>query len=536
MDAHKTAGESPPNVRSPKKVASPAKKEISPLKRESFRQKDVSSPKQESPQKKDITAQKKMIASDEHTKGMNSPPKRETIQNKEGSLPNIDQAASVNESNVLKMTSTSDEQKEVSTKIVTTSPSKSNISTLKIGLSLSIEDTVISQKKYTSPPTSTPKLARMESKTEDGSIVKLPKRENPVTREAPLKAEKLSLIANDVGVIVDKNEGVCETNTKSESEQQKGEEWNGVGDKIKIFEKAASEASNGGGRVSRSGSIRLRVRSDRSITEIEEELPPATPFKDSANFDIPSTPNDRSLTSIASNSVNTLAARWQRSDVTADTERPRPEPQKLIKPEFKPISSSADVTIRSPSLGAKIADRFPSHGTAFRNVASPDTSRTRDTLKSNDETAINDFRTCKFRNKERHSTGKSGGYYTRGSEEIWLVKKKDIEEIEERVLDSFRRAGGGCARPEPNRSSHEAAQGASGRRHAYARSESHDPTWSVTRAQTLKRQTSVACTCGHDRKTRARTQQAEPSTRPRSRSHGDDTEQTQVLDKYETLV
>lgn len=530
-DAHKKATESPPRTGSPKKVASPSKKEILPPKRESFRQKDVTSPKQESLMKIDTTTAEKVATGDERARSVCSPPKRETIQkNKEGSPPKIDQSAMLNESSVLKMASAWNEQKEISTKMVTTSPPKSKVSTSKIGSVLSMEDSVVSQFKNTSPPTSTLKLIKADSKAKESCTTQLRKRENPITREAPLKAEKLSLIANDVGVIVDNNEeDVCSiNNTKIESEQQKGDEWNGVGDKIKIFEKAASEANNGGGRVSRSGSIRLKVRSDRSITEIEEDLPPATPFKDGANFDLPSTPNECSLTSVAMNSVNTLAAKWQRNDITTDIDRPRPEPQKIIKPEFKPISSPADVTIRSPSLGAKIADRFPSHGTAFRNVAPPDTSRNRDTVKFDD--------TCKFRNKERHSTGKTGGYYTRGSEEIWLVKKKDIEEIEDRVLDSFRRAGGSCPRAEQNRTGHEHGQGASGRRHAYARSESHDPTWAGPRAHTLKRQTSVACTCGHERKTRTRTQQAEPSTRPRSRSHGDETEQPQVLDKYETLV
>uniref|UniRef100_S4PZ03 Uncharacterized protein n=4 Tax=Pararge aegeria TaxID=116150 RepID=S4PZ03_9NEOP len=70
----------------------------------------------------------------------------------------------------------------------------------------------------------------------------------------------------------------------------------------------------------------------------------------------------------------------------------------------------------------------------------------------------------------------------------------------------------------------------------YARSESLDPQWAGSRAQTLKRQSSVACTCGHDKKTRGKSAGAEAAPRPRSRSHGDENNQGHVLDKYETLV
>lgn len=237
--------------------------------------------------------------------------------------------------------------------------------------------------------------------------------------------------------------------------------------------------------------------------------------------------------------------RWQRSDVAAEPEKVRPEPQKIIKPEFKPMPSPVDVTIRSPSLGAKIPDQFPSHGTAFRNVASPDPARSREVHKVNDDVNTqNNFKTCKFKTKDKYSVSKGSSYFTRGSEEIWLVKKKDIEEIEERVLDSFRRAGGNvCVRSEsmrPASDSGQAGQGAAtlgrAKRPHYARSESLDPAWGAARAHTLKRQSSVACTCGHDKKA-ARSKSAAPAdARPRSRSHGDDSNQAHVLDKYETLV
>lgn len=337
---------------------------------------------------------------------------------------------------------------------------------------------------------------------------------------------------------------------KDSDKTAKSEESNGVGDKIKKFEKAAEDASGTLGRLSRPGSVRGRVRTERlgSDNSREELPPPATPFKDNVHFEL--APAERAPTVLErqqslSRSAASGVARWPRGE--PDGEKARPEPQKIIKPEFKPMPSPVDVTIRSPSLGAKIADQFPSHGTAFRNVASPDPARSREQpQKANDDVNTqNNFKTCKFKTKDKYSVSKGSSYFTRGSEEIWLVKKKDIEEIEERVLDSFRRAGGNvCMRSESMRPSSDSGQSASfahatmgrSKRTTYARSESLDPQWASARAHTLKRQSSVACTCGHDKKTRSKSANADTTPRPRSRSHGDENNQAHVLDKYETLV
>lgn len=382
-------------------------------------------------------------------------------------------------------------------------------------------------------------------------------RESPVAKEGPVKVEKLSLASTEIDRPVESGEGAKVEDDKVENEADKdnnktakSEESNGVGDKIKKFEKAAEDASGTMGRMSRPGSVRGRPRTERlgSDNSREDLPPPATPFKDNVHFELSAAPAERAPTvlerqqSLTRSAAN--AARWQRGE--PDGEKARPEPQKIIKPEFKPMPSPVDVTIRSPSLGAKIADQFPSHGTAFRNVASPDPARSRDPHKVNDDVNTqNNFKTCKFKTKDKYSVSKGSSYFTRGSEEIWLVKKKDIEEIEERVLDSFRRAGGNvCMRSESMRPSSDSGQGASfthatmgrNKRQMYARSESLDPQWAGARAHTLKRQSSVACTCGHDKKTRSKSANADTTPRPRSRSHGDDNNQAHVLDKYETLV
>lgn len=395
-------------------------------------------------------------------------------------------------------------------------------------------------KKILSPPVSAFKFSRTDSKNEENHVTpKSIKKEAPLNREVPVKVEKLSLVATEIDKPIDNEEHKVIEN------ECKNEESNGVGDKIKKFEKAAEDAS--AGRLSRPGSVRGRARTERIGSDSKDDIPPATPFKDNLHFDLvpekSSTVQDRQQ-NLTKNSVNSISAKWQRNDGNcSDSERVRPEPQKIIKPEFKPMPSSVDVPIRSPSLGVKMPDQFPSHGTAFRNVASPDTNRSRDKF-NEDVNTQNNFKTCKMK-KEKYSVTKGSGYFTRGSEEIWLVKKKDIEEIEERVLDSFRRAGGNvCMRSESMRPASDGGQSGvfthatmgRNKRQMYARSESLDPQWAGNRAQTLKRQTSVACTCGHDKKTRAKSTGAETTPRPRSRSHGDDNNQGQVLDKYETLV
>ncbi|CAB3255349.1 unnamed protein product [Arctia plantaginis] len=404
-----------------------------------------------------------------------------------------------------------------------------------------------------SPPIADLKPSGLVSKTDDSSgTTRTPWRESPVIKEGHTHVEKLSL-ENEKVNLTDSKADVTTESVEGKCES-KSEESNGVGDKIKKFEKAAEDANANVGRLSRPGSVRGRPRTERlgSDNSREDLPPPATPFKDNVHFDLgtatlpdrPATVLERqqSLTRIATAAAS---VRWQ--PASADVEKIRPEPQKIIKPEFKPMPPMPlDVTIRSPSLGAKISDQFPSHGTAFRNVASPDPARSRDLHKINDDVNTqNNFKTCKFKNKEKYSVSKGSSYYTRGSEEIWLVKKKDIEEIEERVLDSFRRAGGNiCMRSESMRPSSDSGQTVSfshatmGRtkRQMYARSESLDPQWAGARAQTLKRQSSVACTCGHDKKTRAKSAGAETTPRPRSRSHGDENNQAHVLDKYETLV
>lgn len=414
-----------------------------------------------------------------------------------------------------------------------------------------------------SPPAAEPNPSTPPQKTDDFSTAqRIPWRESPIAREGPARVEKLSIAATEIDRSTESNavpnaDAEKSTNdAENDCDQtQKSEESNGVGDKIKKFEKAAEDASSGPGRLSRPGSVRGRPRTERlgSDNSREDLPPPATPFKDNVHFEL--TPAERPPTvlerqqSLTRNAAAAATARWQRTDSSSlDGERIRPEPQKIIKPEFKPMPSPVDVTIRSPSLGAKIPDQFPSQGTAFRNVASPDTARTREVHKLNDDVNTqNNFKTCKFKTKDKYSVSKGSSYFTRGSEEIWLVKKKDIEEIEERVLDSFRRAGGNiCMRSESMRPSSDSGQQSVSFSHAtmgrskrqmYARSESLDPQWAGARSQTLKRQSSVACTCGHDKKTqRAKSAGAETTPRPRSRSHGDENNQAHVLDKYETLV
>ncbi|XP_049875928.1 nucleolar and coiled-body phosphoprotein 1-like [Pectinophora gossypiella] len=392
-------------------------------------------------------------------------------------------------------------------------------------------------KEVTSPPVSAAKITRTNSK-ENSCPPKVPKRENSLNKEPP-KVEKLPLVSEkEVGL--DSNKNTVDNNSKVETPaSSKEEESNGVGDKIKKFEKAAEDATGTVGRLSRPGSVRGRARA----CEAREDFPPpATPFKDNVHFDLG--PADKPETNFTERQGimknNTVTPKWQRSESHEERVIQKPEPQKIIKPEFKPMPSPVDVTIRSPSLGAKVPDQFPSHGTAFRNVASPDQART---VKFNEEVNThNNLKPCKLKTKEKYSVSKGSSYFTRGSEEIWLVKKKDIEEIEERVLDSFRRAGGNiCMRSESMRPASDGGQGASfshatmgrSKRPAYARSESLDPAGAAARAHTLKRQTSVACTCGHDKKPRARSA-GQDAPRMRSRSHGDD--QPAVLDKYETLV
>ncbi|KAJ0174780.1 hypothetical protein K1T71_009888 [Dendrolimus kikuchii] len=425
-------------------------------------------------------------------------------------------------------------------------PKKENFSPPKDVISPLIKDVSTPPKKITSPPVFVLKSNRTDLKNDENHVTPKPmKKETTLNREVPVKVEKLSLVATEIDKPIDKEE----SKPKVEENECMNEETNGVGDKIKKFEKAAEDAS--AGRLSRPGSVRGRARTERIGSDGKDDLPPATPFKDNLHFDL--TPAPEKIASIqerqqnlAKNSMNSISAKWQRNDGNcSDSERVRPEPQKIIKPEFKPMPSAVDVPIRSPSLGVKIPDQFPSHGTAFRNVASPDTNRTRDKF-NEDVNTQNNFKTCKLK-KEKYSVTKGSGYFTRGSEEIWLVKKKDIEEIEERVLDSFRRAGGNvCLRSESMRPSSDGGQSAvfthatmgRNKRQMYARSESLDPQWAGNRAQTLKRQSSVACTCGHDKKTRAKSAGAETTPRPRSKSHGDDNNQGQghVLDKYETLV
>lgn len=460
-----------------------------------------------------------------------SPPKKEATPNTALESKNISPPTKqASKTEALQQISVSEQKKEI------TSPP---LSVLKLNRSDSKtnENSVTAKsnktdapvkKEVTSPPVSSFKVNRTDSKAEENSLPpKVMKRDSSLAKEGPAKTEKLSLVA-------DKNGATDKTNAAlaKEDEKAKAEEKNGVGDKIKKFEKAAEDASsNTLGRVSCAGSLR-RARAD-------DFPPPATPFKDNVHFDIPdkqehNNPERQSLKNASPNP----AAKWQRSDSHEDKVIQKPEPQKIIKPEFKPLASGVDVTIRSPSLGAKVPEQFPSHGTAFRNVASPDQARNVHKL---DDPNTQNLRSCK--KKEKYSVSKGSSYFTRGSEEIWLVKKKDIEEIEERVLDSFRRAGGNiCMRSESVRPSSDSGQGASltmgrSKRQMYARSESLDPQWAGARAQTLKRQTSVACTCGHDKKPRAKPLPGAgaDTARPRSRSHGDDA-QAHVLDKYETLV
>ena len=381
-------------------------------------------------------------------------------------------------------------------------------------------------KGVTSPPINTFKFNRADSKS-DENILASKKKEIVLAKEAPIKLEKLSLTTtNDISDKIAEND-TSSSNKIEETENgdktAKAGESNGVGDKIRKFEKAAEDANVNAGRLLRPGSVRGRSRSERIGSDSKDDLPPpATPFKDHVFFDIGNTdkptepPVQNTETQerlVTKGLVSSTAMKWQRNE---EEKIQKPEPQKIIKPEFKPMPSPIDVTIRSPSLGTKLPDQFPSHGTAFRNVASPDTARP----KADDVNTQNSFK-CKLKNKEKYSVSKGSSYFTRGSEEIWLVKKKDIEEIEERVLDSFRRAGGNmCMRSESMRPSSDSGQSTAfthatmGRtkRQMYGRSESLDPQWAGARAQTLKRQSSVACTCGHDKKTRAKSVDTAPRT------------------------
>ncbi|VVC88695.1 unnamed protein product, partial [Leptidea sinapis] len=405
-----------------------------------------------------------------------------------------------------------------------------------------------------SSPSTSVKLNKTDSQVEENVFPLKVKRDSITARDLP-KADKLSL-PNYLNENISNSESHIINKVDDGKDDSKNEETNGVGDKIKIFERAAEDASANAGKLSRTGSMR-RSRVERLGSDSKEEFPPpATPFKDNIFFEIgnadktaPENPTQSKTlekqVSLSKGTVNT-AAKWQRNNSNSlDDKIIKPEPQKIIKPEFKPITSPIDLTIRSPSLVGKIPDQFPSQCTAFRNVATPDTARNH---KQNDD-PNSQFKTCKVKNKDKYlaSVSKGSSYFTRGSEEIWLVKKKDIEEIEERVLDSFRRAGGNmCMRSESMRPSSDSGQGASfthatmgrNKRQMYSRSESLDPQWAGNRSQTLKRQTSVACTCGHDKKTRSKSSGSgsDAVVRQRSRSHGDESKQGQVLDKYETLV
>lgn len=308
-----------------------------------------------------------------------------------------------------------------------------------------------------SPPAIDNKPAPLQKVDDANNVPRTPWRESPVAKEGPVKLEKLSIATTEIERPVENIEPAKAEEEKVDNDVEKvvekAEESNGVGDKIKKFEKAAEDASGTTGRLSRPGSVRGRPRTERlgSDNSREDLPPPATPFKDNVHFELSAAERPPTVLERQQSLTRSAApARWQRGDAPADGDKPRPEPQKIIKPEFKPMPPPVDVTIRSPSLGAKIPDQFPSHGTAFRNVASPDPARSRDVHKTNDDVNTqNNFKTCKFKTKDKYSVSKGSSYFTRGSEEIWLVKKKDIEEIEERVLDSFRRAGGNvCMRSE----------------------------------------------------------------------------------------
>lgn len=520
IDPITKANDSPPKIGSPRKVASPPKKE--PVKVMQPPKKIVSPPKRDAATKLETTSvseSKKELPSSV----------MEPLEQKTDFPPALPP------------------RRSESPKVKSASPPKSE--TVSPCVSSPKPDTMSPPLKVTSPPILIPKN-RFDLKCNENHGNPKTTKETHLSREVPAKLEKLSLVTTELDKSLDVD--AKSKDTKIEDNEFKNEESNGVGDKIKKFEKAAEDAC--AGRLSRPGSVRGRPRTERIGSDSKDDIPPATPFKDNATFDlsIPAldkgTGNQERPQNVTKNTVISISAKWQRSDGNcSDVERVRPEPQKIIKPEFKPMPSSVDVTIRSPSLGAKISEQFCSQGTAFRNVASPDTIRSRDVHKINEDVNTqNNFKTCKFKNKEKYSVTKGSGYFTRGSEEIWLVKKKDIEEIEERVLDSFRRAGGNvCMRSESMRPSSDGGHGGATFAHAtmgrnkrqmYARSESLDPQWAGNRAQTLKRQTSVACTCGHDKKSRSKSASAETAPRPRSRSHGDDNSQGHVLDKYETLV
>lgn len=517
---------SPPKTGSPAKVVSPPRKVVSPpTKVVSPSTKVVSPPtKVVSPPSRVVSPPSKVV----------SPPKRESAPPKSVTP----SKQSVTSPPPVSATKTSRPDVKLDENSVAAKASK-------------IEAAAQSNKEVTSPPVTMVKFNRTNSK-DNSAPPKVPKRENSLGKEMPVNTE-LSVAAENSNVLSNVKSDTSDASPKVGGNANKAndKETVGVGDKIKKFEKAAEDASANVGKLSRPGSVRGRSRTERLGSDSKDDFPPpATPFKDNVHFELgPLEKSDKvyserqqNITKTTSSNVAMTTAKWQRSESHEEKVIQKPEPQKIIKPEFKPMPSPVDVTIRSPSLGAKIPDQFPSHGTAFRNVASPDQAR--NVHKFNEDlNTQNNLKPCKLKNKEKYCVSKGSSYFTRGSEEIWLVKKKDIEEIEERVLDSFRRAGGNvCMRSESMRPSSDSGQGASfthatmgrNKRQMYARSESLDPQWAGARAQTLKRQTSVACTCGHDKKTRAKS--AEATARPRSRSHGDDNNQAHVLDKYETLV
>lgn len=566
--------ESPPKNSPPRNVSAPPRK--------SSLIKDLASPpKDGSPPKNSVSSPKHSASppknSGTQAKNITSPPKKPLSPSetqKIASQFNKDVPPAINKINTLPSIK-NDVIKQSQKNEVTSPPLKKEVTSVtlkKVASPPSIRDVnspkskndVISpppSKVITSPPMNAFKFNKTEVKTEETATTKT-KKDTVLAKDAPIKTEKLSLITSNEISEKNVNNDAPNTNKTEDGDNEipaKSGESNGVGDKIRKFEKAAEDASVNAGRLSRPGSVRGRSRTERLGSDGKDDLPPpATPFKDHVFFDLGNTDKNGTETNVTNNTeplerqsltkglVNSTATKWQRNDSTSLEEKiQKPEPQKIIKPEFKPMPSPVDVTIRSPSLGSKLPDQFPSHGTAFRNVASPDPARS-NVHKFNEEVNTqNNFKTCKFKTKEKYSVSKGSSYFTRGSEEIWLVKKKDIEEIEERVLDSFRRAGGNlCMRSESMRPSSDSGQSAPfthatmGRtkRQMYARSESLDPQWAGARAQTLKRQSSVACTCGHDKKTRAKTTTTDSTARPRSRSHGDENNQAHVLDKYETLV
>lgn len=359
-------------------------------------------------------------------------------------------------------------------------------------------------KEVKSPPISTFKVQRSDSKTEERPSPKTNTKDNHDKMKSAVETAP-TVDNGNVENTEQATEKPMENNTASNNKIETTEE-SGVGDKIKKFEKAAEDAS---GKLSRPGSVRGRNRTERLGSDGKDDLPLPPPpdlephkTQTKSNNAPPPLVRQSSLVKAAPPIVTKTAStvKWAPS---LETDKKKVDSQRIIRPECKQPPSPADATIRSPALGSKLGDTFPSRGTAFRNVAA-------------DHRTPDEPKTC----KKKACATKGSGYFTRGSEEIWLVKKKDIEEIEERVLDSFRRGD-------------TVARGSVARRQGYARSESLDPQWAA-RAHTLQRQSSVAvaCTCGHDKKPRAKSAGAD-TARPRARSHADD---AHVLDKYETLV